>query len=90
MLCFPSQFNDGGKRFWDIFLKARAVDCQCYMVGCTQARDTANPELFQSLGESRVCNPFGKYIGDSAEELTNFEERVIYAEVDLNDVEKMR
>lgn len=84
MIFCPANFSfETGKLHWELLLRSRAVDNQCYIFGCGTARN--NKQKFISYGNSIAVDPFGKIIS----ELDDNEE-ILYAEIDLNYEKKLR
>lgn len=47
VLVYPSNFSlRTGGLHWDLLTRSRAVDCQVYLAGCSQARTVDEPDLF--------------------------------------------
>lgn len=58
MVIYPGAFNTTtGPKHWELLLRARAVDNQFFVVGCSPAR---NPALdYPTWGHSTVVGPWG-------------------------------
>eukprot|EP00940_MAST-03C_sp_MAST-3C-sp2_P002256 g2256.t1 len=87
VLVFPAAFNTTtGPLHWELLLRARAVDQQCYVAASSPAR---NPESnYQAWGYSSVVDPWGKVVagGDGICEGPG----AVYAEIDLETVDTIR
>lgn len=87
MLVFPAAFNTTtGPLHWELLLRARAVDQQCFVVAASPAR---NPESgYQAWGYSSVIDPWGKVVagGDEIQERPG----TIFADIDLSQVDSIR
>lgn len=84
MLIYPGAFNRvTGPAHWELLLRARAVDNQCYVAGCGPA---CVPESgFEAWGHSTIVGPFAEVLaaaGDGPE--------TVMAEVDYAQVETRR
>ena len=57
----PAAFNmTTGPAHWELTFRARALDNQVFMVGCSQARQA---EGYISYGNSIITSPWGEVIG---------------------------
>ena len=84
IICVPAAFNmTTGPAHWELSFRMRAVDNQCYLVGCSPARDENG--CYVAYGHSIVTSPWGNVVVQ-ADEI----EQVIVAEVDLDEVERVR
>ena len=67
MILVPSAFMvKTGRAHWDILLKARAIENQCYIVASAQC-GTHNPDSDkprQSYGHSIAIDPWGETVGE--------------------------
>ena len=84
LILIPAAFNmTTGPIHWSLAFRMRALDQQCFVAGCSPARDeTAS---YVAYGHSLVCNPWGEI-------LTEFDEKegVRVVEIDLADLDKYR
>lgn len=63
MLVYPGSFNQTtGPLHWELLLRGRALDTQCFTVGVSCAQAKEHPELYQAWGHSTVVDPFGKVL----------------------------
>lgn len=66
ILTFPSAFTViTGMAHWEVLLRARAIENQCYVVAAAQSG--AHNEKRQSYGHSMVIDPWGKIIAQCEE-----------------------
>jgi len=58
LICYPGNFTEwSGNLHWKLLLRARALDSQCYVIGCSSAlNDTMD---YKSYGHSMIVNPWG-------------------------------
>lgn len=80
----PAAFNlTTGPAHWEITFRVRAVDNQVYVADASPARDyTAG---YVAYGHSLVVDPWGEILAAAGEG-----EEIIYAEIDLEKIEKVR
>lgn len=67
MFLFQSAFPIAGGKYWDLVLRARAIDNQVYVAGTSGAR-VDNSENYVYWGQSVFVDPTGEIIkqaGDS-------------------------
>lgn len=84
LLCFPGAFNTTtGPKHWELLIRARAVDTQCFVVAASPARNPAS--TYQAWGHSSVCSPWGEIIAT-----TGHEEDVFTADIDLAVADEIR
>lgn len=84
LMVFPAAFNvTTGPPHWELLLRGRALDNQCYVAACSPARD---PEAsYQAYGHSTVTTPWGEVLAT-----TGHKEAILYATIDMATVEKVR
>lgn len=84
VLIFPSAFNTiTGPMHWHLLQRARAVDCQSYVVSASPAR---HPEAsYQAYGHSLVVAPTGEILVEAGEG-----EEIVYAEISAKQVAQVR
>lgn len=84
LILVPAAFNmTTGPIHWSLAFRMRALDQQCFVAGCSPARD--EEASYVAYGHSLVCNPWGEI-------LTEFDEKegVRVVELDLDDLDKYR
>lgn len=63
ILIYPGSFNQTtGPLHWELLLRARALDNQCYSVGVSVSQYKDDPTIYQAWGHSTVVDPFGKVL----------------------------
>lgn len=84
LLVVPAAFTAAtGEAHWDLLMRSRAVDNQCFVIAASPAR---NPESsYQAWGHSMVVDPWGKIIAEAGEE-----DDIIYAVLDFEQLEQIR
>lgn len=88
LMVYPAAFNvTTGPLHWELLLRARAVDQQCYIAAASPAR-TPGGEGYQAWGHSMVVGPWGDVAagGDAIQERPG----TVYADIDLSIVHAMR
>jgi omega-amidase len=82
LLVYPGAFNTTtGPAHWELLLRARAVDNQCFVAACSPARAVADPTAYQAWGHSTVVDPWGVILGSTDEAPA-----IVYADLDLEEV----
>ena len=84
LILVPADFNmTTGPVHWDLAFRMRALDQQCFVAGCSPARD--EKASYVAYGHSLVCNPWGEI-------LTQLDEKpgVQVVDIDLGDLAKYR
>ncbi|EMD00829.1 hypothetical protein BAUCODRAFT_144435 [Baudoinia panamericana UAMH 10762] len=88
ILLYPSAFMpDTGKAHWLPLLRARAIECTSYVLAAAQVGP--HNEKRTSYGHSIIISPWGEVIAELGGEKKD-EPEVIFAEIDLGYVEKVR
>ncbi len=85
ILCVPASFTyKTGKDHWEILLKARAIENQCYVLAANRCGVDSNGS--RAYGHSMIVDPWGKVVvragGDTS--------RVIVADLDMSLVLEVR
>ncbi len=84
VILVPAAFNmTTGPAHWEIMLRSRGLDNQCYVVATSDARDESAG--YVSWGHSLIVSPWGDVIKEMDEK-----EGVMITEIDLEYVEKIR
>ncbi|MBP3700580.1 MAG: carbon-nitrogen hydrolase family protein [Lachnospiraceae bacterium] len=84
ILCVPAAFNmTTGPAHWELSFRMRAVDNQCFVAGCSPARDEKGS--YVAYGHSIVTGPWGNVVAQA-----DGQEQVVVAEVDLGEISRIR
>lgn len=84
IICVPAAFNmTTGPAHWELSFRMRSVDNQCFLAGCSPARDEKG--CYVAYGHSIVTAPWGNVIAQADET-----EQVVIAEIDWNEVDRVR
>ncbi len=84
ILAYPGAFNmTTGPAHWEILFRTRALDNQVYTLGCAPSRDMNAGYI--SFAHSLVVSPWGSIIDQ-----LSAEEGCLLAEIDLDEVERVR
>ncbi len=79
VMIFPSNFSKyTGSLHWDLLMKSRAVDYNCFFIKCCPSRNYETPSSYQSYGSSQVVSPYGRVISSCS-----YEVGVVNSEIDL-------
>eukprot|EP01017_Pseudomicrothorax_dubius_P014702 TRINITY_DN1716_c0_g1_i2.p1 TRINITY_DN1716_c0_g1~~TRINITY_DN1716_c0_g1_i2.p1 ORF type:complete len:286 (-),score=49.90 TRINITY_DN1716_c0_g1_i2:118-975(-) len=86
VIVYPAAFNPTtGPAHFELLLRARAVDNQCYVAACGPARYVEEPKYYQSWGHSTIIDPYGKVVATTEHDPT-----IVYADIDLDYVDEIR
>ncbi len=84
LLCVPSAFtHTTGQAHWELLLRARAVENQCYVVAAAQGGLHENGR--RTWGHSLIVDPWGRVLAERAEG-----EGVVLAEIDSAQIATVR
>ena len=85
IMVIPAAFTlKTGEAHWQLLARARAVENFCYVIGACQGG--THVEGRQTYGHSLIVHPWGNVI----QEVTSLGKAVIYADVDLQELHKIR
>ncbi|KAK5167948.1 Carbon-nitrogen hydrolase [Saxophila tyrrhenica] len=88
VILYPSAFTvPTGRAHWLPLLQARAIECQAYVIAAAQVGK--HNEKRTSYGHSIVISPWGEVIAELGGE-SKEEPEVIFADIDLNRIKKVR
>lgn len=86
VLLVPSAFTkETGEAHWEILLRSRAIENQCYVIAAAQA-GKAN-EKRESYGDSLIIDPWGKIVGRLSDRLAT---GIAVADIDFDLIESVR
>ena len=74
-----------GEAHWELLLRARAVECQCYVVAAAQAGK--HNEKRESYGHSVIIDPWGRVVGKLNDPSAT---GIAVAEIDLGEMQRVR
>ena len=84
ILC-PSDFTyNTGKFHWEVLLRARAIENQCFIVGVNQYGKNVKNQV-ESYGHSMVIDPWGRVLDSSSPE-----ESVIYSTLNKGELQEVQ
>ncbi|CAD7702793.1 unnamed protein product [Ostreobium quekettii] len=86
ILLIPSAFTKPtGEAHWEVLLRARAVECQCYVIAAAQAGK--HNDKRESYGHSMIIDPWGAIVAKLEDPLAT---GIAVADVDLGYVNRLR
>ncbi|XP_060530672.1 nitrilase and fragile histidine triad fusion protein NitFhit [Cylas formicarius] len=91
ILTYPSAFTHvTGKAHWEILLRARAIETQCYVVAAAQYGKHNEKRI--SHGQSMIVNPWGEIVAECPryQEGKDMDESIAVAIVDLGFLNRVR
>lgn len=84
VLVFPGAFNlTTGPAHWELLLRARALDNQCFTMGVSPARNVE--ASYHAWGHSTLVDPWGTVVATTSHDPT-----VLVTDVDLGRVDEVR
>ncbi len=85
IICIPSSFTKlTGEAHWHTLIKARAIENFAYVIAPNQAGTGSGG--VKTYGHSLIVDPWGKILAEGSRD----KEEVIFAEIDLDYLEKIR
>lgn len=72
-----------GPAHWEIMLRSRGMDNQCFIVATSDARDETSG--YVSWGDSMIVSPWGSIVSEMDEK-----ENMTITDIDLEDVSRIR
>jgi len=85
ILCIPSSFTlRTGKAHWEVLLRARAVENQCFVLAPNQYGVGSHD--VRTYGSSMIIDPWGRVLARAS---VNRQE-ILYADLDFRDLNKIR
>ncbi|KAJ8451224.1 hypothetical protein Cgig2_013996 [Carnegiea gigantea] len=86
ILLVPSAFTKiTGEAHWEILLRARAIETQCYVIAAAQAGK--HNEKRESYGDSLIIDPWGTVVGRLNDRLST---GIAVADIDFSLIESVR
>ena len=86
MLCVPAAFTlTTGRDHWEPLLRARAIECQSYVLAPAQYGRHDDPSLRESYGHAMIIDPWGHVIAQASDG-----PGLALAEIDLDRVARVR
>ncbi|MCJ1419767.1 Carbon-nitrogen hydrolase, partial [Xylographa parallela] len=87
IITVPSAFTPRtGKAHWDVLLRARAIECQSYVVAAAQVG--AHNEKRASYGHSSIISPWGEIVAQAGG--VSLGPEIISAKIDLDFVARVK
>jgi len=88
VMLLPSQFQHyTGQAHWDVLIRSRAIEDQCFVVAPAQWGPYGDPDVGRrSFGHSIVVDPWGRVLVEAPEEGTG----VSFAELDFTELRRIR
>jgi deaminated glutathione amidase len=84
LITVPAAFTKvTGEAHWEVLLRARAIENQCYVIGCGQGG--VHNEKRETFGHTMIVDPWGKVLA-----LLESGEGVICADLDLENLYEIR
>ena len=86
ILCVPSAFTmTTGRDHWEPLLRARAIECQFYVLAPAQHGRHDDPGLRETYGHAMIVDPWGAVVATASDG-----PGLALAEIDLDRVERIR
>jgi len=85
VLAIPSAFSyPTGEAHWEVLLRARAIENQCYVVAANQHGPLT--DSFTCYGHSMIVDPWGRILAQGSDDT----DEMVTAEIDLDRLAEMR
>ncbi|MDT8391745.1 MAG: nitrilase-related carbon-nitrogen hydrolase [Lentisphaeria bacterium] len=84
MICTAAFTEQTGRDHWEVLLRARAIENQCYMLGVGQCGEHPT-ENYRNYGHTMCVDPWGRVIAEAADDPV-----VLVVDLDFNEVYKVR
>ena len=85
ILCVPSSFTEKtGKAHWEVLLRARAIENQCFLLAPNQAG--VDGRGVRTFGHSMIIDPWGSIINRAGDE----KEKTLYATLSKDKIKKVK
>ncbi len=86
ILCVPAAFTlMTGRDHWEPLLRARAIECQCFVLAPAQCGRHDDPGLRESFGHAMILDPWGRVLAMAPDG-----PGLALAEIDLDRVARVR
>jgi predicted amidohydrolase len=86
ILCVPSAFTlTTGRAHWEVLLRARAIECQSFVIAPAQWGRHEDDSLRETFGHAMIVDPWGQVIASAADG-----PGLALAEIDLGRVARIR
>ncbi len=86
LILIPSAFTvPTGRAHWEILLRARAIESQCYVAAAAQAGDHEGAR--STYGHSMIIGPWGQIL---SQRTTEDQPRILGVRLDRSEIEKVR
>lgn len=85
ILLVPSAFtHHTGKDHWEILLRSRAIESQCYVIAPNQSGTGGNQ--IRMYGHSMIVDPWGRILAEASENKPD----IIYADINIDTINEIR
>lgn len=86
VLCVPSAFTlTTGRAHWEVLLRARAIECQSFVIAPAQWGPHDDESLRETFGHAMIVDPWGQVIASASDG-----QGLAIAEIDLDRVARIR
>ncbi len=87
LLTIPSAFTEPtGRDHWEVLLRARAIETQCYVIAPAQVGEHEDEGLRRSWGHSMIVSPWGEVVAEVGNDGPGY----ALADIDLKEVARIR